>query len=678
MSVFDPDDASLDLDSLYTEDEVADACEQTATLAYAKGLEAGRRAERRERGAMLKALAECNGSTEAVVQFLLKSWEESQHPRDHGKFASKAGEAGEAHPVQGGTRAEQMRTFNAAQSSGKPDPLGVLNAGWPKGIDRETVEPVLLQAIGAHESQTSVGPELSKLYAAVAERTGLSKHEFLQALGALVAEKKLSFSKWSKTVSDIPDHQLVAVRADTPVPFIYSYVHAGPKAQEYAGLGGEAAPQPAVTQTPVAPATAPAESPLDKDAAHYAKLVGEGEERAAKAFIAFVARTRNLPKDKVAEHFARTVKKSHYDDEHGIKRDHGKFSATEGGKGDERNGTTTNGTGEHDSAPVHGGGDPARSVGREDAIEAKAQSLASRIADVPAHIASRVSAWLQSKYERLSARYGPTGAKAILGAMVLLAPAPIPGTSLLPVAIAEAVLRIRTAIGKGFDPNEPRDKKGEWVEGGTAADGATSESMAKPAMSTDAALAALEKLKMGYAPGQAKWNPISYLHGALNRAGFNGEEVVKVLQDSGHLVPMKGNPDGALLNPKKAPAPTPGAGLPPNIKTGGKGGAQSVPISKITFPQKWNPEITPLKSNDDKPIIVYPKTDGTYQLVDGFGRTSGLYNAGQKKVRVIVVTDKDVLENTKGQRQHPSDDAEWVAKMYAKYAPGIEPPGTTN
>jgi hypothetical protein len=71
---------------------------------------------------------------------------------------------------------------------------------------------------------------------------------------------------------------------------------------------------------------------------------------------------------------------------------------------------------------------------------------------VPAHVVTKVRAWVQGKYDKLKARYGESGAKAVLGAMVLLSPTPIPGSSLIPVAVAEAVLRIRTALQKGLPP----------------------------------------------------------------------------------------------------------------------------------------------------------------------------------------------------------------------------------
>ncbi len=152
------------------------------------------------------------------------------------------------------------------------------------------------------------------------------------------------------------------------------------------------------------------------------------------------------------------LRKSHGWDEAKHKRNHGKFALTEGSNGEGGSDGSSNRATGRDGAAVGGGaelgdggvrgGDVQQSGTGEETgkAEVKAQTLASRIAEVPAAVANRVREWVQAKYAKLSARYGETGAKAILGAMVLLAPTPIPGSSLIPVAIAEAVLRLKHAV----------------------------------------------------------------------------------------------------------------------------------------------------------------------------------------------------------------------------------------
>ena len=78
----------------------------------------------------------------------------------------------------------------------------------------------------------------------------------------------------------------------------------------------------------------------------------------------------------------------------------------------------------------------------------KAQALQKRKDEVPKGVLGRVKEWVQKKYEALSERYGPTGAKLVMAGMIALLPVPLPGTSLLPIAIAEGVRGIkRLAVG---------------------------------------------------------------------------------------------------------------------------------------------------------------------------------------------------------------------------------------
>lgn len=49
---------------------------------------------------------------------------------------------------------------------------------------------------------------------------------------------------------------------------------------------------------------------------------------------------------------------------------------------------------------------------------------------------------VRRKYQSLEAKYGPTGAKLVLAGLVLSLPVPVPGASLAPFALAEAVVRV--------------------------------------------------------------------------------------------------------------------------------------------------------------------------------------------------------------------------------------------
>ncbi len=94
-------------------------------------------------------------------------------------------------------------------------------------------------------------------------------------------------------------------------------------------------------------------------------------------------------------------------------------------------------------------------------------------------------------------------------------------------------------------------------------------------------------------------------------------------------------------------------------------------IDAVEFGSEWGEDVTPLKSNRTMPIIVRETTTG-WRLQDGFGRISGLANAGKTEVYVIIVTAEDIE-----MRSGANDDQEWIEAMYAKYT-NFEAPMSTN
>ncbi len=100
-------------------------------------------------------------------------------------------------------------------------------------------------------------------------------------------------------------------------------------------------------------------------------------------------------------------------------------------------------------------------------------------------------------------------------------------------------------------------------------------------------------------------------------------------------------------------------------------GLFSIAIDDVTFPGGFGDEVKPLKSNRGIPVIVLEKED-CYRLIDGWGRVSGLLNAGAEEVQAILVSEDDFARHSGG------DDEDWNAEMYAKYAPRCAYPGTTN
>lgn len=62
---------------------------------------------------------------------------------------------------------------------------------------------------------------------------------------------------------------------------------------------------------------------------------------------------------------------------------------------------------------------------------------------VPGPVRRKVGGFVAKTYAKLEAKYGRPGAIACLTGMVLLSPTPIPGSSLIPIALAEGVKRLR-------------------------------------------------------------------------------------------------------------------------------------------------------------------------------------------------------------------------------------------
>ena len=77
---------------------------------------------------------------------------------------------------------------------------------------------------------------------------------------------------------------------------------------------------------------------------------------------------------------------------------------------------------------------PCPGEGADESPEAK-PAATGRLARVKA----KISGLIRKRYQKLSARYGKRGAMAVMAGMALLTPNPIPGTSLIPVAIAEGI-----------------------------------------------------------------------------------------------------------------------------------------------------------------------------------------------------------------------------------------------
>jgi hypothetical protein len=104
----------------------------------------------------------------------------------------------------------------------------------------------------------------------------------------------------------------------------------------------------------------------------------------------------------------------------------------------------------------------------------------------------------------------------------------------------------------------------------------------------------------------------------------------------------------------------------------GDTGLFMIHLSDIEFPGGFGSEVAPLSSNKGIPIIAIETEDG-YRLIDGWGRCSGLLNAGRETVQAILVSEDDFANRTVS-----GDDEEWNAEMYAQYAAHYQYHATTN
>ena len=100
-------------------------------------------------------------------------------------------------------------------------------------------------------------------------------------------------------------------------------------------------------------------------------------------------------------------------------------------------------------------------------------------------------------------------------------------------------------------------------------------------------------------------------------------------------------------------------------------GLWNIPVDEIEFPAEFGDEVSALRSNQGKPVIVI-ETETGFRLIDGWGRVSGLINSGAAEAEAILVSEEDLAERTVS-----GDDEEWNAAMYAKYTQ-YDYCGTTN
>ncbi len=100
------------------------------------------------------------------------------------------------------------------------------------------------------------------------------------------------------------------------------------------------------------------------------------------------------------------------------------------------------------------GGAPADATGdHPHDAESRATAILAAVKDAPRQVLDKAARYVKAKYARMEQRYGRAGALAVLGASVALTPIPLPGTSFLPVALAEAYKAIKGKLAGGPAPS---------------------------------------------------------------------------------------------------------------------------------------------------------------------------------------------------------------------------------
>jgi hypothetical protein len=89
-----------------------------------------------------------------------------------------------------------------------------------------------------------------------------------------------------------------------------------------------------------------------------------------------------------------------------------------------------------------GGDDRGGDAGTGDNRPGRARRMLARVGEVSGAVRDKATAFIGRTYAKLEGKYGPTGAKLVLAGMIALTPIPAPGTSLLPIALAEGIKRL--------------------------------------------------------------------------------------------------------------------------------------------------------------------------------------------------------------------------------------------
>jgi capsid protein len=103
------------------------------------------------------------------------------------------------------------------------------------------------------------------------------------------------------------------------------------------------------------------------------------------------------------------------------------------------------------------GGGSSSSSKAEAKTQKKLNKLTSRAKELPAKVVRKAVGFVKNTYAKLEKKYGKTGARLVMLGMIAVSPVPVPGTSLLPIALAEGVKQIRKLLNLSAEEGETLD-----------------------------------------------------------------------------------------------------------------------------------------------------------------------------------------------------------------------------
>jgi myosin heavy subunit len=204
-----------------------------------------------------------------------------------------------------------------------------------------------------------------------------------------------------------------------------------------------------------------------------------------------------------------------------------------------------------------------------------------------------------------------------------------------------------------YNPNEPRDEIGRWTDGGASGGDAKKESFSEM----------MDRIKHEREASQKKWEDAGWSH--------TEEARLKELSDldaNGHLQGVRNEKAQNELSELRGKKQHLKSKKLLGSNTGViKGSLKQIKLADIDLMGQRLDEVAPLHDGNSGMPIILAKHGDKFKLLDGYGRTNGMLNAGHTKIHAIVASDADIDKFSGA----TSDNDEFVQYMYDKYTKGL-------